>query len=44
MQVINEKEPEQCTGMADIRAEIDRIDEAVIALLGKRFHHRTRPR
>lgn len=39
MQVINEKEPEQCTGMADIRAEIDRIDEAVIALLGKHFRY-----
>ena len=39
MQVINEKEPEQCTGMVDIRAEIDRLDEAVITLLGKRFRY-----
>ncbi len=39
MQISNEKEPEDCTGMADIRAEIDRIDEAVITLLGKRFRY-----
>ncbi len=39
MQVINEKEPEQCTGMVDIRAEIDRIDQAIIALLGNRFRY-----
>lgn len=36
---VNEKSPEQCAGMADIRAEIDRIDEAVIMLLGKRFRY-----
>jgi isochorismate pyruvate lyase len=39
MHVINEKEPEQCAGMAEIRAEIDRIDQAVITLLGKRFRY-----
>jgi len=30
------KPPSQCEGMADIRAQIDEIDEEVIALLGKR--------
>ncbi|MBD1875093.1 isochorismate lyase [Nodosilinea sp. FACHB-131] len=29
--------PEQCQNMADIRAEIDRLDRQVIALLGQRF-------
>lgn len=29
--------PEQCKNMADIRAEIDRLDRQVIALLGQRF-------
>ena len=31
------KTPDQCTDMADIRAEIDRLDRKVIALLGQRF-------
>src|SRR3989339_2256879 len=39
MPFIHEKEPEQCAGMPDIRAEIARIDQAVIALLGKRFRY-----
>jgi isochorismate pyruvate lyase len=39
MRISNDKEPEQCTGMVDIRAEIDRIDQAVISLLGKRFRY-----
>lgn len=39
MQISNDKEPEDCAGMADIRAEIDRIDQAVITLLGKRFRY-----
>ncbi|PZV07894.1 MAG: isochorismate-pyruvate lyase [Leptolyngbya sp.] len=29
--------PDQCQNMADIRAEIDRLDRQVIALLGQRF-------
>lgn len=29
--------PDQCQTMADIRAEIDRLDRQVIALLGQRF-------
>lgn len=31
------KTPEQCGNMVDIRAEIDRLDRQVIALLGQRF-------
>ena len=31
------KTPDQCENMADIRAEIDRLDRQVIALLGQRF-------
>lgn len=29
--------PDQCQNMSDIRAEIDRLDRQVIALLGQRF-------
>lgn len=29
--------PDQCQNMTDIRAEIDRLDRQVIALLGQRF-------
>ena len=31
------KKPDECRDMRDIRAEIDRIDQAVIRLLGERF-------
>ncbi|MGI0487700.1 isochorismate lyase [Pantanalinema rosaneae CENA516] len=31
------KTPEQCESMLDIRAEIDRLDRRVVALLGQRF-------
>lgn len=31
------KAPEECTGLQDIRAEIDRLDREVIAALGQRF-------
>jgi isochorismate pyruvate lyase len=31
------KAPNQCEDMADIRAEIDRLDRQVIELLGQRF-------
>lgn len=31
------KTPEQCENMGDIRAEIDRLDRQIIALLGQRF-------
>jgi isochorismate pyruvate lyase len=31
------KTPDQCENMVDIRAEIDRLDRQVVALLGQRF-------
>jgi isochorismate pyruvate lyase len=31
------KTPDQCESMTDIRAEIDRLDRQVVALLGQRF-------
>lgn len=33
------KAPDECANMEDIRAEIDRIDQDVIALMGKRFKY-----
>lgn len=38
MEVINHLQPEACAGMEEIRREIDALDQAVIQLLGKRFH------
>jgi isochorismate pyruvate lyase len=31
------KTPDECENMLDIRAEIDRLDHQIIALLGQRF-------
>lgn len=31
--------PEECNDMNDIRSEIDGIDEAIVALLGRRFQY-----
>ena len=31
------KTPDQCESMVDIRAEIDRLDRQIVALLGQRF-------
>jgi isochorismate pyruvate lyase len=33
------KTPDECASMADIRAEIDRLDRQVVALLGQRFDY-----
>jgi isochorismate pyruvate lyase len=33
------KKPEECGDLADVRAEIDRIDRDVIAALGARFRY-----
>ncbi|MDE0299993.1 MAG: isochorismate lyase [Candidatus Poribacteria bacterium] len=33
------KAPNECANMEDIRAEIDRIDQDVIALMGVRFQY-----
>lgn len=35
--MINEKQPTECTNLAEVRSEIDRIDQAVIHLLSKRL-------
>lgn len=34
---INEKSPQECSCITDVRNEIDRIDEVIISLLSKRF-------
>lgn len=39
MQFDNEKEPNECSGMEDIRAEVDRLDKSIITLIGKRFQY-----
>ena len=39
MKYQNNVEPENCTGMEDIRAEIDKMDRDIIAILGKRFEY-----
>lgn len=36
------KTPEQCEGKEDVRAEIDRIDQALIALFAERHGYVTR--
>src|SRR3954453_5769724 len=33
------KQPSECRSLEEVRAEIDRIDEQVIALLGERAHY-----
>ena len=33
------KAPDECANIDDVRAEIDRIDQDVIALIGKRFKY-----
>ena len=39
MNIEKQVEPEACSGMDDVRREIDRIDRAIIAMLGKRFKY-----
>jgi len=39
MEVKNHLSPAQCTGMEDIRQEIDALDQAVIKLLSRRFQY-----
>jgi isochorismate pyruvate lyase len=39
MQIENKLSPEQCTGMDDIRAEIDLIDRTMVSLIGKRYQY-----
>jgi len=39
MRYQNIVEPENCSGMEDIRVEIDNMDRDIIAILGKRFEY-----
>ncbi|WP_339509874.1 isochorismate lyase [Pseudomonas sp. RL_15y_Pfl2_60] len=39
MDVLNQMNPAECTGMEDIRREIDALDQVVIQLLGRRFQY-----
>lgn len=39
MNIESHMEPETCSGMEDIRREIDHIDREVISMLGKRFKY-----
>jgi isochorismate pyruvate lyase len=39
MKYQNNIEPENCSGMDDIRIEIDNMDRDIIAILGKRFDY-----
>lgn len=39
MDVLNQINPAECTGMEDIRREIDALDQVVIQLLGRRFQY-----
>lgn len=39
MDVKNALAPDECRAMEDIRGEIDRLDQAVIKLLGMRFKY-----
>ena len=39
MEYKNTIEPENCTGMDDIRVEIDNMDKDIISILGKRFEY-----
>ena len=39
MALRNLLQPDECGGMDDIRAEIDRIDRAVVGLIGRRYQY-----
>jgi len=39
MHITNKLTPAQCTGMVDIRDEIDLLDSAIIQLIGKRYQY-----
>ncbi|CAG0936397.1 isochorismate pyruvate lyase [Thermoflexales bacterium] len=39
MEIVNRLAPEACTNLEDVRSEIDYLDRAVIAILGKRFKY-----
>ena len=37
MHIKNQRLPEQCTSMEEIRAEIDLLDRTVVSLIGQRY-------
>lgn len=39
MHITHKLTPAQCTGMVDIRDEIDLLDSAIIQLIGKRYQY-----
>lgn len=39
MKYQNNIEPQDCSGMEEIRAEIDNMDRDIISILGKRFEY-----
>ncbi|HSC66052.1 MAG TPA: isochorismate lyase [Cellvibrio sp.] len=39
MEIKNTLSPQDCAGMADIRNEIDLLDNAIIQLIGKRYQY-----
>jgi|SRR5579883_329865 len=39
MELHNDKDPEECASIEDVRKEIDRLDRSVIQLLGKRYQY-----
>lgn len=39
MEIINKLTPQACENMADIRAEIDFLDAAIIKLIGQRYQY-----
>lgn len=39
LQNINQKAPQECNNIAEVRNEIDNIDKVIISLLSKRFEY-----
>ena len=39
MVIENTKKPKECTGMYDIRREIDYLDKSIIQILGRRYEY-----
>lgn len=36
---VNDRQPQECTNITEVRNEIDNIDSTIIQLLGKRFDY-----
>ncbi len=39
LQTINEKAPQECSNIAEVRNEIDNIDKVIISLISQRFEY-----